>query len=554
MNLDDKQINSNLFRCFLETNTFKPDDVILEYFSRQITYSEFTGLVERFKNALTGLGIKGNDRVIVALITAPDSIALLYACSDLGIIPVMTDICLDLKDLDSLIVSAEAKAVFMHDLSSPHMYKAAKMHGDIPFFILSPCSFLSYKAKPFCEIRFLLQGNTYRKADWLCSNVEYWDKAVSRLSDKTSVSTSGSDGDGEVIFATSGTTGANKYVSLTNYQLNMSALQNMNDRQDESVETVLNILPIFICYGFVISIHMPLLYSKKIVIYPLYEPKDLVSYIIQNRPNQISGVFFHFTALMEDPRLKYQDLSFLTDLRVGGDKCDLDQLTRINVFLSEHGCKTKLNQGYGMTEVAAGAFLQRDDENYVLGSVGKALPNVEVKIINEGGQEVTQGETGEICLHSPCQTKGYFNNNELTAELLKEHEDGKIWVHTGDLGYLDKDQNLFIVDRIKRMAVASDGTKLYLSNIENVVKAMPEVENAAVVAYKQQNEIRLVLFIESNGKISDLKLKKIVKIHLEENLPRYLQPDHCFVLNGIPHTGSGKTDYHELEKLSKSYT
>ena len=265
MNLDDKQINSNLFRCFLETNTFKPDDVILEYFSRQITYSEFTGLVERFKNALTGLGIKGNDRVIVALITAPDSIALLYACSDLGIIPVMTDICLDLKDLDSLIVSAEAKAVFMHDLSSPHMYKAAKMHGDIPFFILSPCSFLSYKAKPFCEIRFLLQGNTYRKADWLCSNVEYWDKAVSRLSDKTSVSTSGSDGDGEVIFATSGTTGANKYVSLTNYQLNMSALQNMNDRQDESVETVLNILPIFICYGFVISIHMPLLYSKKIV-------------------------------------------------------------------------------------------------------------------------------------------------------------------------------------------------------------------------------------------------------------------------------------------------
>ena len=552
MNLDDNQLNRNLYRCFLESNTFRPDDVILEYFSRQITYREFTGLVERFKNVLAGLGIKGNDRVIVALITAPDSIALLYACSDLGIIPVMTDICLDLKALDSLIASAEAKAVFMHDLSSPHMYNAAKMHSDIPFFILSPCSYLSYKARPFCDISFQLKGNTYRKADLLCSNVEYWDKAVSRLSDKTSVSSG--EGDGEVIFATSGTTGANKYVLLSNYQLNLSAVQNMNDRQIATVKTVLNLLPIFICYGFVIGIHMPLLHSKKIVIYPMYKPKDLAKYIIQNRPNQISGVFFHFAALIEDPRLRDQDLSFLTDLRVGGDKCDLEQLARINSFLSEHGCKTKLNQGYGMTEVAAGAFLQRDDENYIPGSVGKALPNVEVKIINEDGKEVAQGETGEICLHSPCQTKGYFNNNELTAELLKEHEDGKIWVHTGDLGYLDENQNLFIVDRIKRLAVASDGTKLYLSNIENVVKAMPEVENAAVVAYKQQNEIRLVLFIESNGKLSDLKLKKRVKVHLEENLPSYLQPDHCFILNGFPHTGSGKTDYHELEKLSKSYT
>jgi long-subunit acyl-CoA synthetase (AMP-forming) len=157
-----------------------------------------------------------------------------------------------------------------------------------------------------------------------------------------------------------------------------------------------------------------------------------------------------------------------------------------NKFLKEHNCKSKIVKGYGMTEVTGGVSGTVDNNNEI-GSVGIPFVKTTISIFEPGTEnELGYNDDGEVCITGPNTMLGYFENQEATDEIIKRHSDGKLWVHTGDIGHINENGSLFIVDRIKRMMIRYDGFKIFPSIIENVIGSHKAVEACKVVALTHQ--------------------------------------------------------------------
>ena len=547
---------NNLYDCLLSCCKCRSSDEIIEFYGIQFTYAKFKQLVENTKLALHFSGISAGEKVVLSLITTPESIALMYACNALGIIPVMADIRLSEKEYANLMKETDAKFLFINDFMSNYCFHFARTHPEWKVYIVSPCDSAFGMVRSMQKLRCILTGNTYVTGSLFCPNVGEWRSVLKLFADQSPIDNPHTRGEEEIVFTTSGTTGARKYVVLNSFQLNLSAFQHFSFNSTESLEsihTVLSVMPIFACYGFVISVHAPLLLSKRIVLHPISNASKIPKAIIKYKPNFYSGVYDHYERLLKAKCLKNADLSFLRLLYYGGEHCDAAQIEKINVFLADHNCPAKLLQGYGMTEVASSAVSESDRDEYIPGSVGKALPYTKICIVREGTTEpVGTGEEGEICLQTPCQLLHYYGNPSATQELLRRHDDGKTWVHTGDWGYLDEDGNLFVKGRMKQMLVSASGTKIFPSVIADRVSAITFVDECAIVVRqgdKSLHDSTIILLVVPKRKAKNrLLAKKTIRVFCRRELPAFLRPDHIITCSSIPKTNSGKIDYSALEK------
>ena len=225
---------------------------------------------------------------------------------------------------------------------------------------------------------------------------------------------------------------------------------------------------------------------------------------------------------------------------------------RQRFFWLPTGPGTPFAKGYGMTEVSSAATVAAGLDNKP-GSVGIPMVNTVVAAFEPGtDQELPIGQRGELCISGPCLMKGYYNKPEETAILLRRHPDGRVWAHTGDMGYLDEDGFVFLDSRIKRMIIRHDGFKVFPSMIENVVSRHPAVHQCSVVgcADKDHTQGRLP-FVYIVLKADTTAKKKQVIRELErmcaEELPEYVQPVAYKFISSMPMTPVGKVDYRQLE-------
>ena len=163
------------------------------------------------------------------------------------------------------------------------------------------------------------------------------------------------------------------------------------------------------------------------------------------------------------------------------------------------------------------------------------------------------GMDGEVCITGPNTMLGYFKNLEATNKMLKKHKDGKVWVHTGDIGHINEDGSLFIVDRIKRMMIRYDGFKIFPSLIEIVIGTHEAVDSCKVVAIADQEhsqgklpKAHIVLKPQYKGK--EKMIMEQIKLLCSEQLPEYVQPVDYKFRESLPLTSVGKIDYISLEK------
>ena len=167
-------------------------------------------------------------------------------------------------------------------------------------------------------------------------------------------------------------------------------------------------------------------------------------------------------------------------------------------------------------------------------------------------QELPIGQRGELCISGPCLMKGYYNKPEETAILLRRHPDGRVWAHTGDIGYLDEDGFVYLDSRIKRLIIRHDGFKVFPSMIENVVSRHPAVHQCSVVGCTDKDHTQGRLpFVYIVLKSDTTAKKKQVIRELErmcaEELPEYVQPVAYKFISSMPMTPVGKVDYRQLE-------
>lgn len=296
----------------------------------------------------------------------------------------------------------------------------------------------------------------------------YWDNFISRgkhYTDKVLIKRTKDDD--ALILHSGGTTGIPKNIVLTNGNINCIIEQvKIIFPKIGTSDSFLSILPLFHCFGLVVCIHAPLCLGASCILVPQFDAKRFDKLITKYHPTVLAGVPTLFEALLNNKHMDNVDMSYVKYVVSGGDSLNNVKNKKVNDFLKQHNCQYTIMQGYGMTE-SSGPFAIGACGSNKLGSIGIPLPGNLVEIVEPNtGIKVNPNEIGEICLCGPSVMKGYLNNEQATADILRPHEDGKMWIHTGDLGYMDEDGVLFYVQRLKRMIIVS-GYNVYPSHVEN---------------------------------------------------------------------------------------
>ena len=337
------------------------------------------------------------------------------------------------------------------------------------------------------------------------------------------------------------------------WTFNSIAQQSCFEKLFRRGQKLMNIMPPFIAYGYACGVHLPLVLGLTVIIIPNLDPEKLGALIWKYKPEHMFGVPAHYQQMASSLLLKNKDLSFIRNYAAGGDAITVGAEQSVNDFLAAHGVEYGLAKGYGMTEVSSAATAASGLANKV-GSVGIPLVNTLVSVFEPGTDtELPIGERGELCISGPAIMKGYYGKPAETAALLRHHSDGRVWAHTGDVGYMDEDGFVFLDSRIKRLIIRHDGFKVFPSMIENVISRHPAVHQCSVVGCTDKDHVqgRLPFVYVVLDPAADHKKRQIVRELQQickEELPEYVQPVGYKFLDELPLTPIGKVDYRKLEE------
>ena len=522
------------------------NDTALEYYGRKFTYADLIVNVKKTAAALRGAGVKKGDIITVVSIMTPEIIALFYAADMMGATLNLVDPRYSVEGIREYIEEVDSHLLVCLNVVYERCRQAAKRTNVEKVIVLSPADSLP----PVMAVGYKLTTPDKNK---YASNVIRWKQFIKGGEGQSTAAEPYDPDHACVVVHTGGTTGSPKGVMLTDDCFNGIALQfQAYPKLFHRGQKLMNVMPPFIAYGFVCGIHLPLVLGFTVIIIPNLDPAKLGSLVLKHKPEHMFGVPTHYQQLASDPKLRDKDLSFIINYAAGGDSLSRGAEQTVNDFLAAHGARYPIAKGYGMTEVSSAATVAAGLDNKP-GSVGIPMVNTVVAAFEPGtDQELPIGQRGELCISGPCLMKGYYNKPEETAILLRRHPDGRVWAHTGDMGYLDEDGFVFLDSRIKRMIIRHDGFKVFPSMIENVVSRHPAVHQCSVVgcADKDHTQGRLP-FVYIVLKADTTAKKKQVIRELErmcaEELPEYVQPVAYKFISSMPMTPVGKVDYRQLE-------
>ena len=332
---------------------------------------------------------------------------------------------------------------------------------------------------------------------------------------------------------------------LSNENINSSVLQYSFSQPDfQESGRFCSIMPLFTCYGISLGTHLPLILGMQIRLIPLFFGKNMKDLLVKEKPSYIITVPAHWDHFITD-KFKNTDLSFLKGPIIGGDKLSESSEKKLNEIFKSCNSKAEVMRGYGLTE--ASTAVTRQPYNTPKGSVGTNMCWSEIKIFRQDTfEELPAGEEGEICVCGPNVCQGYLGDQAATDALLKHHPDGKRWLHTGDIGYLDEKGFLFFRERIKRIYVRFDGTKVSPFAIETALQNCEVVERAMVVAVDDKKHLHgkcaKAYIVLKEGYTEETALP-ILKKYSQNKIAEFMRPAEFAIVDKLPTTKSGKLNY-----------
>jgi len=341
-----------------------------------------------------------------------------------------------------------------------------------------------------------------------------------------------------VLQYTGGTTGIAKGAMLTHRNLVCNMTQLRDHVPDlfhgEGSNLFCAPLPLYHIYAF--NLHMLCAFSMGRHNLLLPNPRDLGSVVKAFKkysPNVFVGLNTLYIALLNDVKFRQIDFSSLHYCSAGGMALNQDTAER---WQSLTGCE--ILEGYGLTETSPVVSSNQIGE-VKLGTIGKAVPHTEVKVIDAEGNMLKNGQPGEICIRGPQVMKGYWQNEEATANVL----DTEGWLKTGDVGVIDDEGYIKIVDRIKDMIIVS-GFNVYPNEVEDVATKHPKVVECAVVGIpdERRGEAVKMVVVATDSSLTEHELDKF----LHEHLSGYKVPDLYEFRDELPKSNVGKVLRREL--------
>ena len=353
------------------------------------------------------------------------------------------------------------------------------------------------------------------------------------------------------ILYSGGTTGTTKGIMLSNLNFNALGLQTIAASGFGNISgmKMLSVMPVFHGFGLGIGIHTALIGGATCILIPQFSVKTYAETLVKQKPNIIPGVPTLFEALLRAENLQGVDLSFLKGIFSGGDSLSPELKKKVDAFLKEHNCSEQIREGYGTTECVTASCLTPKDYARS-GSIGVPFPDVYYKIVAPGTTEELPANTeGEICIAGPTVMLGYMDNPAETAQTLRRHVDGRIWLHTGDLGRMDQDGFVYFRQRIKRMLVTS-GYNGYPSQLETIIDHHDKVLISCVIGVKDEYRGQKIkaFVVPMPGVEPTEELKREILDYCSKHIAKYAMPREIEFRTELPKTLVGKVAYRVLEE------
>lgn len=357
------------------------------------------------------------------------------------------------------------------------------------------------------------------------------------------------------IASTGGSTGEPKGVMLNDNCFNVAVHQLLNsDLNYNSGDRWLRLWSLFSATAAVSNNHLPLCAGMNNII--RYFPLNINEFdqmVHNEKSNHLMLIPQLLDVLEKSDLINNNSLNYIKTVGCGGLAVTDEFEKRVSDFFDKHEINTFLGFGWGCTENSGIGSMRSNFDTTIVGTVGAPQVKATVSVFSpETEDELNYGEEGELCIKSNTLMMGYYNDDDLTSKVLKRHTDGTLWLHTGDLGHIDKNGIVTVKGRMTRTIFVFPTAKVYPTALENVISKIPGVADVVIGEIpdpEHENFGLPVCFIIPNGDVSFDLLEENINKACEFSLASYAIPHGIYMCDEFPLTKVGKKDVRALENM-----
>lgn len=505
-------------RWLQDTAADHPDDAAISFNDIHFTYLETNDRVNRFARALRKMGVVKGDRIALFLVNSPTYVFAFFAAMKLGAVVVNLSVGIFGEELTRCLNESGAKIIVTLDLFAQGLYQVIRRTG-LKAVILHSVYGIEKRMTFGEEVpRPLIYQELTASADAREPDEHVLPEDVA------------------VLQYTSGSTGSPKAATLTHSNLVSSVLQGdaWMGVQGCGNGAVMCVIPFFHVFGMSACLLTSVLKGYRMVLLPRMDLMDILSLmktLETYKPISFPAVPSLWAAMLSlAPEAAEKHLSSIRVPTSGGAPLPDWVQEKYRALTGR-----RIIEAYGLSEASSATHFSPYPSGGPPGSIGLPLPDTDAKILDleNRDRECLPGEIGELLVKGPQIMRGYWNNPELTSRVLK---DG--WLHTGDLGRMDRDGAFYLVDR-KDDLIISSGFNIYPTEVEDVLKKHPKIKDAGVIGVPDRIKgmaVRAVITLHDGMKGDKEEFLKFCR----ENMPEYRVPKSILIRGEIPRDPTGK--------------
>lgn len=533
-----RYFDGGIYDAFKETALKYSSNIAYEYFFKKTTYKDLLRKIDKVAKSLKQFNIVENECVTICLPNTPEAVELIYACNKMGLIANVVHPLSSTADIQRAIDETNSSILFCSDVSMP---KARNIKVDN--FVVVP---VSNELDGILKVAYNLKN---RENLTINENMLFWSEFLSKRTSNKDTYVKRSENDPALIIYSGGTTGKPKGIIISNLNLNAMAQQTKYVCKEVIPgQSVLSALPLFHVFGYAVCIHVPLLAGMKCILIPKLDTKNINKVLKRCKPNVLPVVPTLLGMIIKDKNPGKTGFKDIKTVVCGGDYLSPELKQKTETYFKEHGSKAIVQVGYGLSEATGfccATYPNLNDEKAL------GIPNSDtvIKIFEPNTDiETATGNIGEICVNGPTIMMGYINEDSETKKTIVMHNDGKTWLHTGDLGYVNDQGIFYYSSRLKRMII-SNGYNIYPLELEEIICKNKYVDSCTVVAipHKVKGQVPKAVIVLKKGIESSSSVKNEIRRYCEENITKYAQPHEFEFRNMLPRTAVGKVDFKVLQ-------
>ncbi len=542
----DIDVNQTIYELVFKSNEQNMSDPALEYGGVTWTFEKLKTETDKAACAFVNSGLKKGDTVLIGVSNCPEAVVILLALNKLGVVSKWFDIRASENNIQEYANGSNCRYLITFDLLLPRIQTILDNTCIEQVLVIYPSDSLP-KAKQTTYELFkanrIPKGEKYTRFKAFVKMFDDGSPTKCVPFDKSRPS---------IMIQSSGTTGKPK--TIVHSDLSATACVNSISYSDIPIgveKELLVLLPPWIAYTLGNAIILPLALGSKIILSPSFEPEKIIDYLGQfticfSAPFCYRYLIDHINSLSSNELSGIRKIECLVS---GGDKITVDENQQMEKAIS-----TVVVNGYGNNE-SWGVLSVNPTQHNKYGTVG--IPKYGDTVIaydNDAQKELPYGESGEICVLTETMFLYYEGNQEQTNAVKKVHPDGKIWLHTGDLGYIDEDGFITLNGRARRVIVRM-GFKISAYTIEDKICELPYVKECVTVEVHDEDEehVPMAYIAPQETDMNESEIKNGIMDKCKRELKDYEVPKHLRIVEKLPYTPNGKYDFRLLETQGNEY-